>query len=163
MLTFQDLYETYAPDVYRFALWLAGDSAEAADVVSETFVRAWVRRATIRTETLKAYLLTIARNVYLERRRKRKREVVLDDVHADPATGPEGVVESRLELERVQRVLQTLPEADRTAFVLRVQHELPYAEIARVLEISLSAAKVKVHRVRKKLLAMRVEEGACGG
>ena len=157
MLTFQDLYETYGPDVYRFSLWLARDSAEAADVVSETFVRAWVRRATIRTETLKAYLLTIARNVYLERRRKRKREVVLDDVHADPAPGPEGVVESRLELERVQRVLQTLPEIDRTAFVLRVQHELPYAEIARVLEISLSAAKVKVHRVRKKLLAVFVE------
>jgi RNA polymerase sigma-70 factor (ECF subfamily) len=159
MLTFQDLYETYAPDVYRFALWLAGDSAEAGDVVSETFVRAWVRRATIRTETLKAYLLTIARNVYLERRRKRKREVVLDDVYADPMPGPERVVASRLELERVQGVLQSLPEIDRAAFVLRVQHELPYAEIARVLEISLSAAKVKVHRVRKKLLAIRVEEG----
>jgi RNA polymerase sigma-70 factor (ECF subfamily) len=160
MLTFQDLYETYAPDVYRFLLWLAGDVAEASDVVSETFVRAWVRRATIRTETLKAYLLTIARNVYLERLRKRKREVVLDDVYADPGTGPEGVVESRLELERVQGVLQTLPEIDRTAFVLRVQHELPYVEIARVLDLSLSAAKVKVHRVRKKLLAIRVEEGS---
>lgn len=159
MLSFQDLYETYAPDVYRFSLWLAGDVAEAGDVVSETFVRAWVRRATIRTETLKAYLLTIARNVYLERRRKRKREVVLDDVYADPATGPEGVVESRLELERVQSVLRTLPECDRIAFVLRVQHELPYAEIARVLEVSLSAAKVKVHRVRKKLLTKLVEEG----
>ena len=157
MLTFQDLYETYAPDVYRFALWMAADSAEAGDVVSETFVRAWVRRATIRTETLKAYLFTIARNVYLERRRKRKREVVLDDVYADPVPGPEGVVESRLELERVLRVLSTLPECDRVAFVLRVQHELPYAEIARVLEVSLSAAKVKVHRVRKKPLAKLVE------
>ena len=158
MLTFQDLYETYAPDVYRFSLWLVGDVAEAGDVVSETFVRAWVRRSSIRTETLKAYLLTIARNVYLERRRKRKREVVLDDVYADPVTGPEGVVESRLELERVRSVLQTLPECDRVAFVLRVQHELPYAEIARVLDMSLSAAKVKVHRVRKKLLAMLVEK-----
>jgi RNA polymerase sigma-70 factor (ECF subfamily) len=159
MLTFQDLYETYAPDVYRFALWLSGDDAEAGDVVSETFVRAWVRRATIRTETLKAYLLTIARNLYLERRRKRKREVALDDVYADPVTGPEEVVESRLELESIQSILQTLPEIDRAAFVLRVQHELPFAEIARVLEISLSAAKVKVHRVRKKLMSMRVEEG----
>ena len=52
----------------------------------------------------------------------------------------------------------TLPEIDRAAFVLRVQHELSYAEIARILELSLTAAKVKVHRVRKKLLATRVDK-----
>lgn len=158
MLTFQDLYETYAPDVYRFALWLAGNGPDAGDITSETFVRAWVRRSTIRTATLKAYLLTIARNVYLEQRRKRKREVVLDDIYPDPVAGPEGLVESRLELERIQSFLQTLPESDRAAFVLRVQHELPYAEIARVLQLSLSAVKVKVHRVRKRLLAALVEK-----
>ncbi|MHC4560444.1 MAG: RNA polymerase sigma factor [Planctomycetota bacterium] len=65
MLTFKDLYETYAPDVYRFTLWLAGDSFEAEDNTSETFIRAWVRISSIRTETLKAYLFTIARNLYL--------------------------------------------------------------------------------------------------
>jgi RNA polymerase sigma-70 factor (ECF subfamily) len=58
----------------------------------------------------------------------------------------------------VQEFLQSLPEVDRAAFVLRVQHELSYAEIARVLELSLSAAKVKVHRVRKKLLAACVDK-----
>jgi RNA polymerase sigma-70 factor (ECF subfamily) len=58
----------------------------------------------------------------------------------------------------VWRVLQTLPEIDRTAFILRVQQELPYAEIARVLELSLSAVKVKVHRTRKKLLTAQLEE-----
>ena len=65
MLNFQDLYETYASDVYRFAYWLTGDRPEAEDITSETFIRAWVNRTTIRTETLKAYLLTIARNAYL--------------------------------------------------------------------------------------------------
>ena len=156
MLNFQDLYESYATEVFRFALWLAGDSSEAEDITSETFIRAWVRNSTIRTETLKAYLFTIARNVYLEQRRKRKHQVALDDVYPDPAPGPERVVESQLELLRVQSVLQTLPEIDRAAFVLRVQHELPYAEIARVLGLSLTASKVKVHRVRKKLLTIRV-------
>jgi RNA polymerase sigma-70 factor (ECF subfamily) len=152
MLTFEDLYETYATDVYRFALWLTGDSFEAEDITSETFIRAWVRRRKIRTETLKAYLFTIARNIYLEQHRKGKRQVALDNVPPDPSPGPDSLVTSRLELMRVHRLLQTLPEIDRTAFILRVQHELPYAEIARVLIISLAAAKVKVHRVRKKLL-----------
>ena len=161
MLRFHDLYESYATEVYRFALWLAGDSSEAEDITSETFVRAWVRNSTIRTETLKAYLFTIARNVHLEKWRKRKHQVVLDDVYPDPAPGPDKVVESRLELLRVQSVLQTLPEIDRAAFILRVQHELPYAEIARVLGLSLTAAKVKVHRARKKLLATRVDKEVC--
>lgn len=153
MLTFQDLYESYAAEVFRFALWLAGDSYEAEDITSETLIRAWTRNSTIRTETLKAYLLTIARNTYLEQQRKSKRQVALVDVHPDPNPGPDRLFESRDELSRVRAVLKTCPEIDRSAFVLRVQHELPYAEIARVLELSLSAAKVKVHRVRKKLLA----------
>jgi RNA polymerase sigma-70 factor (ECF subfamily) len=153
MLSFQDLYESYATQVYRFALWLAGDSSEAEDITSETFIRAWVHNSAIRTETLKAYLFTIARNVYLERQRKRKRQVAFDDVYPDPAPEPDKVVESQLELQRVQSVLQALPEIDRTAFVLRVQRELPYAEIARILGLSLTATKVKVHRVRKKLIA----------
>jgi RNA polymerase sigma-70 factor (ECF subfamily) len=158
MLNFQDLYESYASDVYRFAYWLTGDSPEAEDITSETFIRAWVNRTTIRTETLKAYLLTIARNAYLQRQRKKKHQAVLEDIYPDPAPGPQEQVETQLELLRAQKTLQTLPEIDRTAFVLRVQHELPYAEIARVLEISLAATKVKVHRVRKKLLAACVEE-----
>ena len=157
MLNFQELYESYAPDVYRFALWLAGDSSEAEDITSETFIRAWAHNSAIRTETLKAYLFTIARNLYLEQRRKSKHQVALDDIYPDPAPGPDKLVESRLGLLRVQSVLQTVSEVDRAAFVLRVQHELPYAEIARALGLSLTAAKVKVHRVRKRLLTTCVD------
>ena len=158
MLTFEELYESYAPDVYRFAHWLAGDGQEAEDITSETFVRAWVRIHTIRTETLKAYLFTIARNIYLEQLRKGKRRVPLEDIHPDPAPQPDKIVESQLDILRVQRFLQTIPETDRAAFVLRVQHQLPCAEIARVLGLSLSATKVKIHRVRKKLLASFSEQ-----
>ena len=152
MLSFQDLYESYATDVFRFAYWLAGDRSEAEDITSETFVRAWVNSRAIRTETVKAYLFAIARNLFLKRQKRTRRQVVLEDVYADPAPGPGDQVESRLELKRVKQLLQALPEIDRAAFVMRVQHELPYAEIARVLDLSLTAARVKVHRVRKKLL-----------
>ena len=161
MLSFEDLYESYAAEVYRFALWIAGDGCRAEDITSETFIRAWVRNGTIRTETLKAYLFTIARNVYLAQQRKRKRQVPLDDVYPDPAPGPEKLLESQLELQRVQNLLQTVPEMDRAAFVLRVQHELPYAEVARILGLSVTASKVKVHRVRKKLLAARFGKEVC--
>jgi RNA polymerase sigma-70 factor (ECF subfamily) len=160
MINFQDLYDSYANDVYRFALWLAGDRSEAEDITSETFIRAWVHNSKIRTETLKAYLFTISRNIYLQHQRKKKRQAVLEDVHPDPAPGPDKLTESQLKLQRVQRVLQTLPEIDRAAFVLRVQHELTYNEIARVLELSLNTTKVKVYRVRKKLIATCMDKEA---
>ena len=157
MLNFKDLYNSYASEVYRFAFWLAGNRYEAEDITSETFIRAWGRRSTIRTETLKAYLFTIARNFYLEERRKKKRRIALHDIYRSPAPEPDRLFESRIELIKVRYMLQTLPEIDRTAFMMRVEHELPYDEIARILELSLSAAKVKVHRVRKKLIAACIE------
>jgi RNA polymerase sigma-70 factor (ECF subfamily) len=158
MLNFQSLYNAYASEVYRFAYWLSGSSIEAEDVTSETFIRAWTKYTSIRTETLKAYLFTIARNVFLTRLRKGHRQVILEDIYPDPAPGPDAIVASQIELERIRGVLQEIPEIDRAAFILRVQNKLPYAEIARVLGLSLSASKVKVHRIRKKLLAYRLTE-----
>lgn len=158
MLNFQELYESYSVEVYRFALWLSGDAFEAEDITSETFVRAWAHSDSIRTETLKAYLFTIARNAYFGRLRKGKRQVDLDDVYPDPAPGPEAIVEAQLKLLEVRCLLITLPEIDRSAFILRVQHDLPYSEIARILQLSLSAAKVKVHRIRKKLIMANIDK-----
>jgi len=89
MFDFQYLYETYAMDVYRFSYWLCGDAADAEDITSETFLRAWTHRATIRTETMKAYLLLIARNLYLERLRKHKLHAELSDGWPDPGPGPD--------------------------------------------------------------------------
>jgi RNA polymerase sigma-70 factor (ECF subfamily) len=158
MLDFHDLYQVYAPEVYRFAYWLTGDALEAEDLTAETFVRAWIHAAAIRTETLKAYLLAIARNLYLEQLRKRRPLGQLEDWLPDPGPGPETQAETRAELECAHRLLQALPEIDRAALILRVQHDLPYAEIARVLQMSVAAVKVKVHRARLRLLKARLGE-----
>lgn len=149
---FHDLYARYAADVYRFALWLGGSPAEAEDVTSETFVRAWAGRDKIRTETVRAYLFTIARNFFLQQRRVQRRQVGLETVAEMAANNePSDEVEKRLELEAALRQLQSLAEEDRAALILRALYDMPYEEIARVLGISLTAAKVKVHRARRKL------------
>lgn len=41
MLTFEELYVAYSPDVYRFSVWLCGNAADAEDITAETFTRAW--------------------------------------------------------------------------------------------------------------------------
>jgi RNA polymerase sigma-70 factor (ECF subfamily) len=160
MLNFKTLYERYSSDVYRFALWLTGDRDDAEDITSETFVRAWVHVKKIHAKTLRAYLLTIARNTYFEQQRKRKRQVSLMENYPDPAPDPGRQVDAQVELKNIQEFLWSLPEVDRTVFVLRVQYEMPYSEIAQVMDVSITSAKVKVHRIRKKLLAARTKKEA---
>ena len=158
MLTFEELYISYSPDVYRFSVWLCGNTADAEDITAETFARAWLNFSTIRTETLKGYLFTIARNLYLEAHRKSRRQEDLSETHPDPRPAIAQSVETQSEIDQVRATLLTLPEVDRSAFVLRVQYDLTYDEIARVLTLSESAAKVKVHRVRKLLFALRSDK-----
>jgi RNA polymerase sigma-70 factor (ECF subfamily) len=158
MLTFHELYERHARDVYRFAYWMCGDPVEAEDITSETFVRAWTARAPIRTETVKAYLFAIARNLNGAQRRRSRRETKLDSLAPDPAPTPEQLVEDRLALAEAQAGIQALPETDRAALVMHVLYDMPYQEIARALSLSVVAAKVKVHRARLKLAQGRLKK-----
>lgn len=158
MLTFHELYERHAKDVYRFAFWMCGDPLEAEDITSETFVRAWTAQAPIRTETVKAYLFAIARNLYGAQRRRSRRETQLDALAPDPAPTPEQLVEGRLALAEAQAGIQTLPEIDRAALIMHVLYDMPYEEIARALSLSVVAAKVKVHRARLKLAEGRLKK-----
>lgn len=156
MITFHEIYEHYAKDVYRYACWLCGSADDADDITSETFARAWAGRDAIRTETVKAYLFAIARNLYLQDYRKRKRQTELSNSLADPSPAPDQLAESRLELDRAMQAMQSLPEADRTALLLRAQHELSYEEIARAMQLPLITVKVKIHRARLKLATLQI-------
>jgi len=151
MSSLEDLYERYSSDVYRFAVHLSGDRMLAEDITSETFLRAWSSRAPIRQDTVKAYLFTIARNVYRHELRRRTRHVepVAEPVAAGP--DPRERAEQADALAVVLGALRQLPEPDRAALLMHTQDGLPYEQIARTLGVSLAAVKVRVHRARLKL------------
>jgi RNA polymerase sigma-70 factor, ECF subfamily len=154
MMDLHDLYSRYAADVHRFALYLCGDAALADDLTSETFLRAWSASAPIREATVKAYLFTIARRLYLNEVGRRSRQVELTDGLASPEPGQHERLESGTTLRRVLTALTKLPEIDRAALLMRTQESMPYDQIAQILEISIASAKVKVHRARLKLAAL---------
>lgn len=147
---FSALYERYAQDVLRFAIYLSGNRADAEEIANETFVRAWVAPGAIRVETVKAYLLSIARRLYIERYRRQSRQGEMPAEVRDTAPDPESAAASRRELDAVMKALHAMPEIDRAAVLMRAA-AIPYDEIARTLEISPAAARVKVHRARMKL------------
>ncbi len=150
MTDFHELYTRYANDIYRFALFLCGDAAEAEDITAETFARALTGKAPLVSATVKGYLLTIARNLHLQSLRRRKRLSELPPELPDPAAHVEEGIRHKTEWEALQAYLRTFPEIDRTALQLRAEGAA-YNEIANALNISLVSAKVKVHRLRLKL------------
>jgi RNA polymerase sigma-70 factor (ECF subfamily) len=155
MTGFGELYKKYAPDVYHFALYLSGERGEAEDITSETFVRVWASSEPVRVATVKGYLFTIARNLFLQGLRKKSRHVALDEDLRDPQASPYAQAEQKAELRAVLAGLQQLSEIDRAAVLMRAFDEMPYEEIARALGISLASAKVKIHRARLALADIR--------
>lgn len=158
----ETIYRQYASAVFRFAWGLCGDRSEAEDLVSETFVRLMTRAPRIETRTALAYLLAIARNTYLSGLRRQRREVPLPEELCAPESDPEVRLDGQARLNSVIAALDRLPEGERSALLLRVDHDLCYEEISSVLGITVGAAKVKVHRARVRL-ARAAAAGGMGG
>jgi RNA polymerase sigma-70 factor, ECF subfamily len=152
MTEFRALYERYAPDVRRFALYLCGDAALADDITSETFVRAWTAPGPLREETIKAYLFTIARNLHHDAHRQARRQVMLDENIPDESASVLHRAEDRSQLAFVLAQVQRLAEIDRAALLMRAQEQMSYEEIARALGLTVAAVKVRIHRARLKLI-----------
>jgi RNA polymerase sigma-70 factor (ECF subfamily) len=157
MTDIENLYERYAGDVRRFALYLCGDVVMADEITSDTFVRAWMAAGRIRQPTVKSYLFTIARNAYTDLLRRSARHTQLDENMSDTRISAQTQMEQSAEVRAVLAALQLLPEMDRTVLLMRVLDEMPYEEIAETLGIPVVTAKVKVHRARLKLMQTRQE------
>jgi RNA polymerase sigma-70 factor, ECF subfamily len=155
MTEIEKLYERYAGDVRRFALYLCGDVVMADEITSDTFVRAWLAAGRIRQPTVKSYLFTIARNAYTDLLRRAARHTQLDERMPDTRISAQTQMEQTAEVQAVLEALQQLPELDRTVLLMRTLDEMPYEEIAEALGIQVATAKVKVHRARVKLMQTR--------
>jgi RNA polymerase sigma-70 factor (ECF subfamily) len=156
---FHDLYQKYAQDVYRFAYWLCGNAQDAEDITSETFVRALTVSEHIKAETVKGYLLTIAKNLAYKKNKRDQRFVPMDSEITSLLNEPAKSAETSACLQHAMSFIQTLHPTDRAALVMRLQDDLSYEEIAHILNISLAATKVKIHRSRLKLTEfMRAQE-----
>jgi RNA polymerase sigma-70 factor, ECF subfamily len=153
-ITFHELYERYANDVYRFAHWLTGNPHDARDITSETFVRAWTAPGRPRMETVKAYLFTIARNLHRNQWRRQSRLEALDEAMADKAAQPDEVAASQDEFQRAWQAVHALPEIDQTVLLMRAEQELSYEDIAAATGLSATAVRVRVFRARAKLAAI---------
>src|SRR2546428_481384 len=155
---FEGLVRATHADVYTLALRLTGDEEDARDVTQEAYLRAYKGLRRFRGDArFSTWMYRITANCASTAisKRARHRHEQLDDeaVVADerPEVDPEAVADAELLRDRVNSALEELPERLRAVVVLRDVYDLPHQAIADELGISEAAAKVRLHRARRRL------------
>jgi RNA polymerase sigma-70 factor, ECF subfamily len=155
---FEELVRLTYSHTFTLATRLTGNDDDARDVVQETYLRAWRSLHTFRGDArFSTWLYRITANTaytHAKRRRRNRAEPLPDDAHeiGDEGTAtPEASAESAALGERLAAAVAQLPPKLRAVVVLRDVYETPHEEIAEQLGISVTAAKVRLHRARKRL------------
>lgn len=156
-VAFSDLVRLHQDEVYTLALRLVADRELAADISQEAFVRAWRALPNFRGDAkFSTWMHRITVNVaWTQRRKQRKhRADSIDESFTEPVAdtiSPERAAESAAIQGRLRDALQRLTKPTRTVVVLKDVYGWTHAEIADHLEITVTAAKVRLHRGRKQL------------
>lgn len=148
---FHILYKEYNRKVYRFCLRMLGNEEQARDAFQDTFVKVYEKSDQFRGDNFKSWLFTIARNHCLNIIRSNKEEASFDESFHEPAKSNHEDFGKR---DFIKKAIDSLPDSLREAVILREYEDLSYREIADVMNIELSLAKVRVHRARNLLREM---------
>lgn len=155
---FDLLFRKYQDYVYHIVYGIVGSAEEARDLTQDVFLQVYRSLPGFRQGSRFAtwlYRIAVNRAVDAARGSRKWRflpflqEPTLKERTTDPAQEPEYAFEKRMEKEAVQETLLLCPVSHRDILVLRYYRDLSLEEIAEVLECTLAAAKVRLHRARK--------------
>jgi RNA polymerase sigma-70 factor (ECF subfamily) len=154
--TFDDMVNRYQTEIYRYAMQLTRNRADADDLYQETLIKAF--RAFDRldgTANHRAWLYKIATNTFLTSRRRVNREAPLDEAAElaipDEPSDRAASLDARDLLREISAFVNLLPAKQRIALILRKYQGLGYREIAANLETTEGAARANVHEAMRKL------------
>ena len=162
---FDELVRRTYVDTYTLALRLTAHEEDARDVVQEAYLRAWKGLDRFRGDAqFSTWMYRITANAAYTsvKRRKRNRSESLDTVddviELHPDSQPEEAAETQALLAKLSGALEQLPPKLRVLVVLKDVYGLSHEEIGEELGISVAAAKVRLHRGRKKLRDLLYDE-----
>lgn len=164
---FTELVARTYTDTYTLAYRITGSDADASDVVQDAYVRAFKSISKFRGDAkFTTWLFRITANcasTHMSRRLRNRHELLEDDhvvLDTVVAHDPQSSIENDVLHGRLVDALESLPKSMREVVVLRDVYDLTHDAIAGELGISVTAAKVRLHRARKKLRSMVSESEA---
>ena len=141
--------EQYADRLFRFAFSSLRNREQAEDVVQESFTRVWEKVKTVDFANAKSYLFTTAHHAMIDEVRHRQHFASTDDatpIEDKTVQSPYPDVNDIL-----QKALDTLPEAQRNALLLRDYEGYSYQEIGDITGMSEAQVKINIFRARTTL------------
>jgi len=157
-----ELFERHHRRLFSFFVRLTSDRSASEDLVQEVFVRMLKYRSTYRDDgDFTAWMFTLARNAATDLWRSRPREEAIDPEAPEPASAeplPSTAFERKDAEARLSRALARLPREKRELLLLARFGEMKYEAIARLLDTSAGAVKLRVHRAMKQLRAAYAAE-----
>ena len=157
MINFQTDILPLKNELYRLALRITMNAAEAEDVVQETMMKVWNRREQWnQIESIEAFCLTICRNLSLDKMRRMDNQTQSLDAAYDPkdqgvAANPEEQAVQRDRIQLVRQLINMLPEKQRSCMQLRDMEGKSYKDIATILDITEEQVKVNIFRARQTI------------
>lgn len=159
---FEELVERYQGAVVGTVAKMLNCRSEAEDIAQQVFIRLWKSAKRYKEQAkFTTFLFTITRNlVFNESKKRSKRKQVsleerAEDSHLEIAedhhTTPDNTILQAELRHAVDLAIQELPEKQRMAVILRRYEQLPYEEIADVLNLTVSAVKSQLFRARGTL------------
>ena len=150
---FDQIYQNCFDPVYRYVLSISENPAVAEEITQETFFKAMRSLDQFQGKSsLKSWLCTIAKNLWLSDQRKKKAQPIDNTLQLpDLSAGPEEVIVRQDESMRIHRLLHHLDEPYREVFTLRTLGQLSFRDIGEIFGKSENWACVVYHRARAKL------------
>jgi RNA polymerase sigma-70 factor, ECF subfamily len=155
---FSELYEAYAPGVYRYLLSRTSDPAEAEELTSRTFLNALARLDQFRGRgaRFQSWVMSIAHNLLLNWYRDRGRRPPTEALDAaedlpDSIPGPEASLEANETIEAVRAAISALPPERQQLIALKYVDGRTNAEIGRIMARTEGAIKALHHRTLREL------------
>jgi RNA polymerase sigma-70 factor (ECF subfamily) len=155
--------EDCIPALRRYALALLRDRQDADDLVHDCLVRA-LEKLHMRRDgvDVRGWLFTIMHNLFISQRRRAKARPDAAAPEENEDEGPHGVPadqEDQLQWKELLRVLNSLPEDQRTVILLVSVEDLSYAEAARVLGVPIGTVMSRLARGRERMRQLTQEKG----
>lgn len=164
MISFRNDILPLKNQLYRLALRITLDTAEAEDIVQETLIKIWNRRSSWDSiDNIEAFCFTVCRNLALDSIKRKdhstasldeimdaKAQMPLDGSGQSPTTPSQRAIASD-QVRIVRQIVDKLPEKQRTCIQLRDFEGKPYKDIAKIMGISEEQVKINIFRGRKTI------------
>ncbi len=144
---FKSLFDTYFDDVRKYILYRSGDEETATDIAQDTFMRIWEKQMILDPKTVKGLLFKMAGDLFISQYRREKLAFNFFNTFEpnSKSTTPEDELNFQELKTAYEAALNSMPEKQRTVFLMNRIDELKYREIADQLGLSVKAIEKRMN------------------